>query len=207
MSIQSYFDSVGNILETFDRQRIQMESMENFFYDITSNPSKYPWIICPIDITNFSSLRIANQRSHALNIYTLFEWLYTEIIKTFDSTYTKLDIYNIKIDRVIGKNFSKSSAWKIINKDIVKKSLIWTILRSPSFNPASSPDYSIIHSFIEWRWANAHFSIWSHSIDLSTYVRSFSEAKPRLIELHDKLQRYLIALKMPSFNTDFDMFV
>lgn len=207
MSIRDHFDQMEKLFVDFQAQKIQIEIMENFFYDMHMNPSRFPWISCPIDIQTIHYLWIANNRLFAMSIYTTLEWLYIEIIKTFDPTYAKLDIWNIRISRIIWKNIASSWEWKLIKLDSSRKKLLMDIENSISFNDWTSPSYSIIHSFIEWRWANAHYWIWSKYIDLSTFSSAFFCHKNDLIKLHEKLLRYLNALKNPWFSQDFDTFI
>lgn len=207
MSIQDHFDQIEKLFIDFQEQKAQIEIMENFFYDMYTNPSRFQWISCPINIYSLHYLQIANNRLFAMNIYTTLESLYTEIIKTFDPTYLKCNVWSIKIHSIWEKNIIKSRAWEAIKKDISRKKLLMNIENSISFDHSTSPSYSIIHSFIEWRWANAHYSLWSTHIDLTSFWVQFTIHKIALINLHEKLLRYLNTLKNPWFSEDFDTFV
>jgi hypothetical protein len=207
MSIKAHFDQIQVLFHQFDKQRSQIEAMETFFHTMISAPMSFPWILCPIEAHSLSLIRLANEKFYALSIYTTLESLYTEIIKSFDVTYLKNNIYNIKIESFLDQKLIKSHSGKDIDADPIRKILLKNIPKSLLFDPALSPAYSIVHTFIEWRWANAHFSLWSRPIDLTYYRGQFDIYKQSLIDLHDKFLRYLIALKTPWFNTDFDTFV
>lgn len=206
MSIQSHFDQIEKLFSDFHKQNIQIEIMNNFFYDMHTNPTKFWPIPCPIDIYSLNNLFIANNRLYAMNIYTTLESLYTEIIKYFDPTCLDPEIWNIRISSILSKVVRNSKQGRLLWSDNRKKLLIKSIENSINFDYSTTPAYSIIHSFSEWRWANAHYSIWSNHIDLITYWNQFKLHKVALIELHERLQRYLIELKSSSLNTDFDSF-
>ncbi len=206
MNIQEHFDQVESLFHAFDVQRSQIESMDNHFHDMAYNPTKYHWIICPVSLHSLWLLRLANEKYFAQLIYNELESLYKSILLDFDPTASLVDFFNIRPSKIINKIINNASEWAHIKTNPNHSRLITTLINSSAFNTWTSPEYSIINSFIEWRWANAHFSLWSRSIDLTYFKGQFYLYKQPLINLHDKFLRYMKALKSSSFNTDFDIF-
>ena len=207
MTIKDHFDHIEKLFAHFYKEKNQLETIEDFICDMQMNPSKFAPTICPISGSNLVYAQIALRNYFSLKIYVELESLYKTILIEFDSTAGSIELWNIKIPKILNKFINSSSQGAVVKRNPSHQWLLESVVNSIKFDELNSPEYSIISSFIEWRGANVHFSSWSSSLDLVYFKEQLILHKVTLIKLHERFLRYLIALKTPWFSEDFDSFI